>query len=184
MRQLAVLGSNGDGRGMALCRFLGKRRTTERSDAYREWNRRSDDFRHAQQGIVLDALGRADKQHRLAEVRAHRLEQMPGVMRRHDADHDRGLVQRFGEIVGGTNRGGNRVAGKKQLVDVAGVDAVTNFRLMRPQSDVVGPLASQHDGNGRAPGSGSDDGNFAHGLTIDDFRCRPSGVGCWRGGGR
>ena len=54
-----------------------------------------DDFGHAQQGIVLDAFGRADKQHLRTQVRPHRLKDAASVVRRHDADYDLSPAQRF-----------------------------------------------------------------------------------------
>ena len=95
--------------------------------------------RHAQKGIVLDALGGADEQHLGMQVRQHRLEDAPGVMRRHHADDDVGIAQGLFEAVGGGDGVGNGMAREEEIIDVASVDAVADFGFVRPQAHCVRP---------------------------------------------
>lgn len=155
---------------MSLRYLLRKRGTTECTDSHRKRNGRGDHLRHATQRVVLDPFGRADEQHARVQVLTHRAKQMPRVMRRHYADYNPGAAQRLSEIVGRANGCGDYLSGKKKFVDVPRIDALTNFRFMRPKSDIVRPLASEHDGDGRAPCASSDDRDFAHSITISDSR--------------
>ena len=130
---------------MVLGDFLGKGRSTEGSDAGRKSLRRilnnvGDDLRHAQKGVVLDALGGADEQHFGAQVRQHRQKDTTGVVRRHHADDDVGIAQRFFETVGCGDGSGDGMTGKKEIVHVARVDALADFRFVRPEAHFARPV--------------------------------------------
>ena len=123
-------------------------------------------FGHAQKGIVLDALGGADEQHARTKVRQHGLEDATGMMRGHHADDEVRGAQCVFETIGRGHGFGNGAPGKKEIVYVAGVDALADLHFVGPQTDLVAAAASQDDGDGGAPRPGSDDSDLAHVVPV------------------
>jgi hypothetical protein len=83
-------------------------------------------------------------------------------MRRHYANHDAGIAQCIFETVGCNDGLGNEMARQEEIIHVACVDALADFRFMRPQDDLVCALAAQHDGDGRSPCSSANNGDLTH----------------------
>src|SRR5208282_624331 len=101
------------------------------------------------------------------------------MLRGHHANDDLRVVERAVEVAGRGNRFWQNEAREKVFVDSASGDAFGNFRLVRPEANLVSdfvpnfvpdlvpetvsPFASEDDGQRGAPRAGSDDGYAAHG---------------------
>src|SRR5580698_154625 len=149
-RQTIVRRCDGDGRRVSPRHFLRKRGSTERaytrSKPPRCLHHLYDYFRHPQMSLVFQSLGGTDDQCLRIQAIRHLLKNSPAVMRWHHADHDRCIARRY-LIVAGSGYGfGQFVPGQKEIITVTLVDRVLNFLLVRPQSHLVRPLASESDG--------------------------------------
>src|SRR5271166_3406841 len=83
------------------------------------------------------------------------------MVRRHHADHDLCIAQCLFEAVGGGNEIRYGASCKIVIIRMARIDAVANFRFMRPEANVMAATAAQHDGDGSAPRARSYDGYLA-----------------------
>src|SRR5579871_530899 len=90
--QCTVCRSNGNYRRMALRNLFGKRWAADRTDLRLETAQPPyhflNNFSHAQQSVILDALGCAHKEHVRLQPLGHVLEGPAAMVRRHYADND------------------------------------------------------------------------------------------------
>ena len=66
------------------------------------------------------------------------------------------------QVAAGHHRFRHDPARQKFLIDPRTRDALDDFGLVRPQSNLMGTFASENDGEAGAPGPCSDDGYLAH----------------------
>src|SRR5215469_5780814 len=87
-------------------------------------------------------------------------------MRWHHADDDFRITKHIGEAVCGGDRVGDGGLGEEEIVEVAGVDALADFRLVRPETNLRFTATAQDDCNGRGPCPRSDHSDPAHGPSF------------------
>ena len=139
-----------------------------------------DDLGHAEEGLVLDALGGADDDLAGVEMGAQRAK----VERRNSEGMTERTISasRHGGVVAGDGdlwRDGK--AGEKEDVLAGVVDLLGELRAMRPERDLVAAAAVEREGECGTPGAGTEDDNAAHaGLFFarSGIPCRPSDGGC------
>src|ERR1700686_4970656 len=84
------------------------------------------------------------------------------MLRGHDADDDPGVAESCSQVVAGGNGVRDVAAGKEFIVDAILGDRFGDNGCVRPEAYAVSPLAAEHDGETRAPGSRADYCDLAH----------------------
>ena len=86
-------------------------------------------------------------------------------MRRHNADYELGIAQRFFQIVGGGDAEWNWQIRQKEMIYATLRDGLANVFFISPERYVVCALASENDGERGSPGASADDSDLAHALA-------------------
>src|SRR5689334_25382606 len=86
-------------------------------------------------------------------------------MRRHNADYELGIAQRFFQIVGSGDAEWNRQIRQKELIYATLRDGLANVFFISPERYVVSALASEDNGECSSPSASANDSNLAHALA-------------------
>ena len=120
-----------------------------------------DDLGHAEEGVVLNALGGADDDLSVVEVRADAGNGGAEELGRYDGDDDFGVGDGRGVGCDGDLRW-ERKAGKEEDVFFSGNDLAGFVNAMRPEGDVMATAAVKREGDGCSPCTATKDNDTAH----------------------
>lgn len=121
-------------------------------------------FRHAHQGVRLDALGGTDKYHGGRDVGAHGHQDAACDVRRHDEQDNLGAIEGCRQSGHGEDVFRQPESGQVGLVFTGGTEGGDVFRAMPPEGDgtgraVGGRTRGRDQSQRRSPTSGANHGN-------------------------
>src|SRR5260221_4095510 len=156
---------SGQRRRISVSHFQGEGRTAERGNPGRKSGKPLYDFvnylAHAQQGVILNALGGAYKQHLRKQPLRHVLEDAAAMMRRHHADDNFRSRECVLKIIRYRNRFRNAAIGQEESIDAGFLNARADFGFARPEPHLVLSAAAGDDGQRCPPRTRANDGDFA-----------------------
>src|SRR5258707_5140122 len=142
---------SGQRRRISVSHFQGEGRTAERGNPRRKSGKPLYDFvnhlAHAQQGVILNALCGAYKQHLRKQPLCHVLEDAAAMMRGHHADDNLRSRERVLKIIRYRDRLRNAAIREEESIDTGLLNARADFVFTRPEPHLV--LAATAGDNGQ-----------------------------------